>query len=257
MRYKLIFIIFICLNFIICASAQKKIDDARNNDLQYQYNMGLFYLNQGIVDEAIKFLNRVLEINPRYDLALYALGLSHSMNGNLEESAKHLQNCLKINPTLTDARNALGAIYQEMGLLDQAEKEFRIAVSDENYKSKDNSYYNLARIYMAKGNLKEALNNVEWALGINKRMVMAYNLKGIIYEGLKDFKKAIDSYRIALDTLSEDATEKDVDINFNLAVVYFKNNELDKAKEIFEKILERVIDPAKRAEIDQYLKLIK
>lgn len=257
MRYKLIFIIFICLNFIICASAQKKIEDARNNDLQYQYNMGLFYLNQGIVDEAIKYLNRVLELNPRYDLALYALGLSHSMNGNFEESLKHLQNCLKINSTLTDARNALGAIYQEMGLLDQAEKEFRIAISDENYTSKDNSYYNLARIYMTKGNLKEALNHVERAIGINSRMVMALNLRGIIYEGLNDFEKAIDSYRIALETLREDAREKDVDINFNLAVTYFKNNEFDKAKEIFEKISARVTDTARKAEIDQYLKLIK
>ncbi len=257
MRYKLIFIIFICLNFIICASAQKKIEDARNNDLQYQYNMGLFYLNQGIVDEAIKFLNRVLELNPRHDLALYALGLSHSMNGNFEESVKHLQNCLKINPTLTDAHNALGAIYQETGLLDQAEKEFRIAISDENYKAKDNSYYNLARIYMAKGNLKEALTHVEEALRINRSMVMAHNLRGIIYEGLKDFAKAIDSYKVALKTLREDAREKDVDINFNLAVTYFKNKEFDKAKEIFVNISARVIEPARRAEIDQYLKLIK
>jgi tetratricopeptide (TPR) repeat protein len=257
MRCKLILIIFICLNSIICASAQKKIENARNNDPQYQYNMGLFYLNEGVVDEAIKYLNRALELNPRYDVALYALGLSHSMNGNLEESIKHLQNCLTINPTLTDAHNALGAIYQEMGLLDQAEKEFRIAISDENYTAKDNSYYNLARIYLAKGNLKEALNHVEMALGVNRRMVMAHNLKGIIYEGLNDFVKAIDSYKIALETLREDAREKDVDINFNLAVAYFKNNEFDKAKEIFIKISARVVEPARKAEIEQYLKLIK
>ncbi len=257
MRYKLTFVIFICLNFILCASPQKKIEDARNNDPQYQYNMGLFYLNQGVVDEAIKYLKRALEVNPRYDLALYALGLSHSMNGNFEESVKHLQNCLKINPTLTDARNALGAIYQEMGLLDQAEKEFRIAISDENYKAQDNSYCNLARIYLAKGNLQEAMSHVEMALGINRRMVMAYNLQGIIYEGLNDFKKAIDSYRKALETLREDAREKDVDINFNLAVAYFKNKEFDKSKEIFEKILTKIIDPSRKAEINQYLKLIK
>ena len=257
MRCKLILIIFVCLNFILCASTQKKIEDARNNDPQYQYNMGLFYLNEGVVDEAIRYLKRALEINPRYDLALYALGLSYSMNGNLEESAKHLQNCLKINPTLTDAHNALGAIYQEMGRLDEAETEFRIAISDENYKAKDNSYYNLARIHLAKGNLNEALNHVEMALGVNRRMVMAHNLKGIIYEGLNDFAKAIDSYKIALETLREDAREKDVDINFNLAVAYFKNNEFEKAKEIFVKILARVIEPARRAEIEQYLKLIK
>jgi tetratricopeptide (TPR) repeat protein len=257
MRCKLILIIFICLNFILCASAQKKIEDARNNDPQYQYNMGLFYLNEGVVDEAIRYLNRALELNPRYELALYALGLSHSMNGNLKESVKYLQDCLKINPTLTDAHNALGAIYQEMGLLDQAEKEFRIAISDENYTAKDNSYYNLARIYLTKGNLKEALNHVEMALGINRRMVMAHNLRGIIYEGLNDFVNAIDSYKIALETLREDARDKDVDINFNLAVAYFKNNEFDKAKEIFVKISARVVEPARKAEIEQYLKLIK
>jgi len=257
MRYKLTLIIFICLNFILCASPQKKIQDARNNDPQYQYNMGLFYLNQGNVDEAIRYLNRALELNPRYDLALYALGLSHSMNGKFEESVKYLKDCLKINATLTDARNALGAVYQEMGLLDQAEQEFKIAISDENYTSKDNSYYNLARIYLTKGNLQEALNHVENALGANRRMVMAYNLQGIIYEGLNDFKKAIDSYTKALETLREDAREKDVDINFNLAVAYFKNNEFDIAKEILEKILTRVIDPVKKAEINQYLKMIK
>jgi superkiller protein 3 len=257
MRYKLVLIVFICLNFILCASTQKKIEDARNNDPQYQYNMGLFYLNEGVVDEAIKYLKRALELNPRYDLALYAIGLSYSMNGNLEESVKHLQNCLKVNPTLTDAHNALGAIYQEMGQLDQAENEFRIAISDESYKAKDNSYYNLARIYMTKGDLKEALNNVEKALGINRRMVMAHNLKGIIYEGLNEFENAIESYKVALETLREDAREKDVDINFNLAVAYFKNNEFDKAKEIFLKISSRIADPAKKAEIDQYLKMIK
>ncbi|NIN91577.1 tetratricopeptide repeat protein, partial [bacterium] len=165
MRYKLIFIIFICLNFILCASPQKKIEDARNKDPQYQYNMALFYLNQGNVDEAIRYLNRAIELRPRYDLALYALGLAHSMNGKFEESVKNLQNCLKINPTLTDAHNALGAVYQEMGQLDKAEEEFKTAILDENYTSKDNSYYNLARIYLTKGNLQEALNNVEKALG--------------------------------------------------------------------------------------------
>jgi tetratricopeptide (TPR) repeat protein len=110
---------------------------------------------------------------------------------------------------------------------------------------------------LTKGNLKEALNHVEMALGINRRMVMAHNLRGIIYEGLNDFVKAIDSYKIALETLREDARDKDVDINFNLAVAYFKNNEFDKAKEIFVKISARVVEPARKAEIEQYLKLIK
>lgn len=252
MRYKLTLIFFICFNLILCASPQKKIEEARAEDPQYQYNMGLFHLNQGNVDEAIRYFNRALSLNPRYDLALYSLGLAHSMNGNFEESIKYLQNCLKVNPTLTDARNVLGSVYQEMGLIDQAEREFRIALSDENYKSRDNSYYNLARLLVAKEKLKEALDYVERALEINNRMAMAYNLKGIIFEKQNNFVKAIESYKRA-----KEIVEDDIDFNFNLAVAYFKNKEFSKAKEIFEKISARVADTEMKATIEQYLKMIK
>lgn len=252
MRYKLPVIFFVCFNLILCASPQKKIEKARNKNPQYQYNMGLFYLNQGNVDEAIRYFKAALSLNPRYDFALYSLGLAHSMNGNFEESVKYLQNCLKVNPTLTDARNVLGSVYQEMGLIDQAERQFRIALSDENYKSRDNSYYNLARLYVAKEKLQEALDYVENALEINSRMAMAHNLKGIIFEKQNNFEKAIESYKKATEIV-----EDDVDFNFNLAVVYFKNNEFNKAEEIFKKISARVTDPEMKAKIDQYLKMIK
>lgn len=252
MRYKLTVIFFVCFNLILCASPQKKIEKARNKNPQYQYNMGLFYLNQGNVDEAIRYFKAALSLNPRYDFALYSLGLAHSMNGNFEESVKYLQNCLKVNPTLTDARNVLGSVYQEMGLIDQAERQFRIALSDENYKSRDNSYYNLARLYVAKEKLQEALDYVEKALEINSRMAMAHNLKGIIFEKQNNFEKAIESYKKATEIV-----EDDVDFNFNLAVAYFKNNEFNKAEEIFKKISARVTDPEMKAKIDQYLKMIK
>ena len=252
MRYKLTVIFFISLNLILCASPQKKFEEARAKDPQYQYNMGLFFLNQGNVDEALKYLNRAINLNPRYDLALYALGLAHSMNGNFEESVRYLQNCIQINPTLSDAHNILGSVYQEMGLIDQAEREFKIALTDENYKSRDNSYYNLARLYLTKDKLQEALDSVEKVLGINDRMAMAYNLKGIILEKLNNFEGAIENYSKATEIIADN-----VDFNFNLAVAYFKNNDFSKAKEIFEKISARVTDPARKAEIDQYLKMIK
>jgi len=139
-----------------------------------------------------------------------------------------------------------------MGLIDQAERQFRIALSDENYKSRDNSYYNLARLYVAKEKLQEALDYVEKALEINSRMAMAHNLKGIIFEKQNNFEKAIESYKKATEIV-----EDDVDFNFNLAVAYFKNNEFNKAEEIFKKISARVTDPEMKAKIDQYLKMIK
>ena len=252
MRVKLTVIIFICLNMLLCASPQKKVENARAKDLVYQCNMGLFYLNEGNIDEAIKYLNRALSLNRRYSLALNSLGLAHSMKGNFAESVKYFQECIAVNPFLTEAHNYLGTVYQEMGFVDKAEKEFRIAAFDENYKSRELPYYNLARLYVLRDKVQEALEYVERSIEINSSFRMAHNLKGVILERQLKFSEAIKSYKKALKNL-----EGDVDINFNLAVAYFKNNEFSKAKEIFEKINHRVTDLEMKEKIDRYLRMIK
>lgn len=252
MKLKLPVIFFICLNMILCASPQKKAEKVKTQDPQYQYNIGLFYLNDGNIDEAIKYLHKAISLNPNYDHALCSLGLAYSMKGNFEESVRHLKKCLSISPNLTEAHNYLGVAYQEMGLIDEAEKEFRIAVLDINYKSRNLPYYNLSRLYLTKGNLQEALNYVEKSLEISNNFRMAHNLKGIILERLLRYEEAIESYKKALMKL-----EGDVNINFNLAVAYFKNSELEKAKEIFKKIYPKVTDPEMREKIDQYLRILK
>jgi len=252
MRVKLTVIIFICLNMLLCASPQKKVEKARAKDPVYQCNMGLFYLNEGNIDEAIKYLNRALSFNRRYALALNSLGLAHSMKGNFAESVKYFQECIAVNPSLTEAHNYLGTVYQEMGFVDKAEKEFRIAALDENYKSRELPYYNLARLYVLRDKVQEALGYVEKSIEIKSSFRMAHNLKGVILERQLKFSEAIKSYKKALKNL-----EGDVDINFNLAVAYFKNNEFSKAKEIFEKINRRVTDLEMKEKIDRYLRMIK
>ncbi len=252
MRYKWFIVAFISLNIIFCASPQKKIEQARKKDPRYQYNMGLFYLNNGNLDQAIIYLNRSVTLNPNYYLAFNALGLTYSMKGDFQESINQYQKCLLINPTFSEARNNLGAVYQEMGMLDKAEQEFRIALADKNYNSRELPYYNLARLYMAQEKLTEALEYVQNALEINKDMAMAYNLKGLIHEKLENFEAAIEGYNQAVKIVPQD-----VNFNFNLAVAYFKNNQFDMAKETFEKISTKTTDPEMERKINQYLKIIK
>lgn len=249
---KLTFIIFISLSMILCASSQKKIEEARKKDPQYQYNMGLFYLNEGNIEEAIRYFNKAISSNPRYDLALNSLGLAYMMSAKFQEAVKYLEKCLEVNPALTEAHNYLGVAYQEMGFIDKAEKEFRTALVDEKYKSRDLAYFNLARLYVMRERLQEALEYIENALGINTRNIQALNLKGIIYERLNNFPEAIKSYMQALNYIPND-----VDLNFNLAVAHFKNNESLDAKIIFEKIYPQVTDPEMKKKIREYLDIIK
>ena len=264
MKIKTALILLICLNLMLCASSQKKLEKAREKDPGHQYNMGLFFLNDGNIDEAIKHFNKALAIKPDYDLALCMIGLAHSMNGKFNEAINYFKKSLSLNPGLTEAHNYLGVAYQELGFLDEAEKEFMIATFDKTYSSRELPYYNLARIYFTREKLEEALSYVNRALEMNRDFRMANNLKGMILEKQLNYKEAIESYKTALKNLETETTlnrnvamDYYVTINFNLAVTYFKNNELDKAKEIFIKIYPGATDPEMRLKIEQYLRAIK
>jgi tetratricopeptide (TPR) repeat protein len=252
MRAKWILAIVLSINLIFCASSQKKIQQARTKDPQYQYNVGLVHLNRGNVDEAIPYLNRALTINPNYYLALNALGLAYFMKGNLQEALSYLQKCLAINPTFPEARNNLGMVYQEQGLLDKAQQEFRLAAADKNYNSRELPYYNLARLYLTAEKFRDALDHVQKAIELNKNMAMAYNLEGTIYEKLNQLDEAIESYKraVKIDPLS-------IKFSYDLGVAYFKDEDFEKAGEIFEKILGKTTDSETKEKINQYLKIIK
>ncbi len=252
MRIKTILILLVALSFMVCASSQKKIETARAKDPRYQYNVGLVHLNRGNVDEAIIYLKKSLALDPDYHLALNALGIAHSMKGNLKEAMKYFQKSIAINPTFSEARNNLGMVYQEMGILDEAQQEYRMAAMDKNYSSRELPYYNLARLYLAQEQLEEALENVVKALQFNKDLAMAHNLKGMVHEKLNQMDEAVDAYRTAVkyDPLN-------VNFNFNLGVALFKNNELEEAGEIFNRLSTKATDPEMKDKIKQYLKMIR
>lgn len=264
MKPKTTLILIICMSLIVCASSQKNIAKMKEKDPKHQFNLGLFYLKEGKIDEAIRYLNKAITLKPDYDHALCTLGLAHSMKGELQKSVDYLKQCLNINPGMTEAHNYLGVSYQELGFLEEAEKEFKIAILDTNYKSRELPYYNLARIYLSKNQLQESLDNIDRSLLFNENFRLAHNLRGTILEKQLKYSEAIESYKKALRNLQADvglarnvAVEYYVTINFNLGVVYFKNKELKNAKEIFTRIYPMVTDQEMKVKIDQYLRVIK
>jgi tetratricopeptide (TPR) repeat protein len=80
---------------------------------------------------------------------------------------------------------------------------------------------------------------------------MAHNLEGVLYERLNDFDRAINSYKAGLKL-----SEEDINLKFNLAVAYFKNEQYDLAREKFDEIYSGA-DSEMKIQIDEYLKLIK
>jgi Tfp pilus assembly protein PilF len=251
MRAKAIAVLSICASLAFCASSQAKIQKAREKDPKYQYNLGLFYLNQNNVDEAVKNFVKALSLDTRYYLAWNALGLAHSMKGRIEESVKAYQKCLEVNPRFTEAHNNLGTAYQEVKLLDKAEEEFKKALLDLNYQNRELPYFNLARLYVLQGRLDEGFENVQKSLQIQPRLAMGHNLKGLIFEKRDSLSEAIAAYEQAVKIIPEEVL-----FSYNLAVAYFKNEDYARAKELFLKISSKVTDAETKDAIGRYLKII-
>jgi Tfp pilus assembly protein PilF len=251
MRTKVLAVLSICAALAFCASSQAKVQKNRAKDPNYQYNLGLFYLNQNNVDEAVKYFVKAQTLDTRFYLALNALGLAHSMRGRLDESVKAYQKCLEINPRFTEAHNNLGAVYQELKLFDKAEAEFKAALLDLGYQNRELPYFNLARLYVLQGRLDEALENVQKSIQIKPRLAMAQHLRGFIFEKRNSLDEAIASYEAAVKIVPED-----VAFSFDLGVAYFKNGDYARAKEIFLKISGKIADAETRDTISRYLKII-
>lgn len=252
MKYKIPMILFISLSLIVCASSPKRIEKKRESDPQYQYNVGLVYLQNDKYDDAMKYFKKSLSLRPNFDLAMNAVGIIHFIKGEFQQARDYFEKCLVVNPEFTESRNYLGSVYQELGHLDKAEAEFKKAIEDKTYRSRELPLYNLARLYLTKGKDKEALELVNAALEINDQMVMALNLKGVLLERFGQLKEAILSYEKALDI-----APGDINLSYNLAVAYFKSDRRAEAKKLFEKIYPNVRDEETKSKIDEYLKVLK
>jgi tetratricopeptide (TPR) repeat protein len=251
MRAKTMAVLTVCACLAFCASAQTKVQRAQEKDPRYQYNVGLFHLNQSDVDNAIKYFVKALSLDTRFYLAYNAMGLAHSMKGRLDEAIKAYQKCLEINPQFTEAHNNLGTVYQETNQLDKAEAEFRAALQDLTYQNRELAYFNLARLNVLQNRHDEALDNVLKAIQIQPRLAMAYNLRGVIYEKLNNLGDAVASYEQAVKIVPDDVL-----FNYNLAVAYFKNGDYSLSKETFHKIQGKVTDAETKETIARYLRLI-
>jgi len=242
----------LCLSLATCASSQKKLQMAKDKDPQYQYSMGAVYLNNNNLDEAIRFFNKALSLDPRHYQSLNALGLVYSMKGDLREAEKSFLKCLEVSPAFMEARNNLGMIYQEMGFLDKAEEEFKKVAADANYASKELAYYNLARLYSLRLSWETALFYVDKAIQTNARYHLGYALRGYILENQGKLNEAIEAYEQAVKMVPGDVSFK-----FSLGAAHFKNGDWRQAEEILRDILLLITDPEMKEKADSYLKTIK
>lgn len=231
-----------------CVSAQKKQDAAREKDPQYQCDKASLCMQYNMVDEAFKYLDVALSLNPRHAPSLNLQGLAFLMKGRVPEAVNSLERCLTVDPVFSEAWNNLAAAYDQHNQKEKAAEAWTKAFDlDGNY----NAAYNLAKNGYENSRFEAALDWIKKAILKFPKSKMAFNLQGLIFDSLERPTEAIDSY---LQAMRLDPSE--LNIQFNLAAAYFKNKNYDRARDLLEKILPLAKDAALRSRVEELLKRI-
>ncbi len=232
-----------------CASSAKKPAGDVETAAGDQYEKGLVALNYGLADEAIRYANAALALDPGHFDSLNLLGMALYSKGDFADAAAAYERAVELRPDDAETHKNLGLAYGETGEEEKAEAAFRTSFSlDGNAAA---AQY-LARILYNTKQFEEALEYVEKALDKDRRSTSAYNLKGVILNQLGRYEESAGSFQAAL-VLTPD----DVHIQVNLGIAYTNNREFDKARAVFEKALPQITSEVLRTQVKNYLDKIK
>ncbi len=151
-------------------------------------------------EAAVDLLSRAIEVDPSFVVATYMLGVVHSALGNRWKAAAQFRASTQLDASYPEPAKALGDLYlsQPRRLFDQAVEAYSKAIELRPF---------YAEAYVGLGDAKAAKSDIDGAIGayqkallynpVNPRVHMSlgkiyYGEKGLYYEAVTAYKKAID-----------------------------------------------------------------
>lgn len=92
-------------------------------------NLGVFYYQKGLVEDAIAAFQRALELDPKMQVAQRNLEIAYEDSGYYDRRIAELKSRLKAQPDDRDAHWELGRTYASLGQYDAAVDEFEALVA--------------------------------------------------------------------------------------------------------------------------------
>jgi serine/threonine protein kinase/predicted Zn-dependent protease len=238
-------------------SALAEVDKAITRDPTFPFNSfhyARILMYKGDLAKArLEFMKSLeeREINVLYNnyLGLFALDL---LEGKFEKAKTEVGQAI-------DKMNKLGAKNYEAEFhirlaygylnsgrpekaLEECEKGRKLALEIENDEWQRRALYLKGLSYLRKGSMDEAQKTAEELKqmiqsGINKKKIRFYtHLAGVIELERKNYPKAIEYLRNAVELLPYGPLDKDASFIDSLALAYYKSGDLEKARETYENI---------------------
>lgn len=120
------------------------------------YNLSTIYFDvQGRKEDAIRLLNKAIELSPYFSKAYNKLGLIYLERGEKEKAVELLNRSLKLNPDDPEIYHNFGYIHFQSGETEKAKEMYKKAAEvNPRYAA---AYHDLAIIYYSEGNFRLAI----------------------------------------------------------------------------------------------------
>ena len=124
---------------------------------------GTARLLAGELQEAVSLFTRSLELHPTAEAYTFR-GWAFSFTGRLDEAIEECRKAIATDPTFGNPYNDIGCYLMEQGRLEEAVSWFERAKHAPRYEPRHFPYLNLGRLHAARGELAEAIAELEGAL---------------------------------------------------------------------------------------------
>ncbi len=156
---------------------------------------------EGKYDEAEPLLKTIIQEKPTYADVLNKLGFIENLKGNLEEAVKYFQRAITINPRYTEASLNLAITYNELGEFKKAEEVMAMAAQIARDKKGKldhfvagklaNEHYRIGNIYLDFGLYDDAIEEYRKALELYPELPDVHTKLGVALRNKGEFEEAI------------------------------------------------------------------
>jgi tetratricopeptide (TPR) repeat protein len=225
----------------------KKI--AQEKDPKYQCELGVVALRYGLPDQAIRYGENAVALDPSSFDGWNLLGSAYAQKGELARAAEAFEKAAAIKPGETAVQRQLGLIYLGLDETAKAETALKKAFDADGDAE---AAYALGKLRYAEKRFDEAMDYALKAIRKDGSSAKAYNLKGVLLNQQGKYAEAAGAFQAGLVLLPGD-----VGLQVNLGIAFFNSGESAKARTVFEAVLPKIEDGELKKQVRDYIQAIK
>ena len=222
-------------------------------DAEQYHEIGVSYLRQLRLDQALEQFDLAIGADPGYADAQNARGVVLARQGRPDEALIPFEAASQLQPEQLGFRLNIALAYHLMGNYERADVLYRQVVAE------DDSYtglydflaatetatesYRIATGYMQQQLWDKALERLNDALAADPQMASTYNARGVVLTHLGDYDAAYVMYERA-----EELTPTDSGIRLNMAIVRHLQGRRHEAAVIYQQLVE--MEPSYQGYLD-------